>query len=145
LSLTEKAGKFVLAVGLVTVIASLSITLVGLVGSGFALSSLSFGEFGMVWLGYMPVLVPFVTLAGLLALPLSALMVKSGLNGLAAYAVIGALAGAAVSTLVFVILSIGSVTNVPVWAAVGLLPGLAAGLFWWETVIRRDRLGGAPA
>ena len=133
-----------LAVGLVSVVASLSFVVIGLIGSGLTLAALSFGEFGVLCLSYAPVMVPVVTIAGLAALPLSALMVKNGLTGIAAYAVVGTAAGAIASVLIFGRMAAGHPANLPVWAAVGVLPGLTAGLFWWQTVVRRERAG-APA
>jgi len=138
LSFPEKARKFVLAVGLVSVIASLSFVVTGLIGAGVPLRELSFGEFGMVWLGYMPFMVPVVTIAGVLALPISAVMEKAGKPGVWAYAAVGAIAGVLASIAVLWRLAlVGS--NVAAWGGVGLLPGVAAGVFWWQTVVRRER------
>jgi len=138
LSLTEKAGKFVLAVGLVSVVASLSFVVVGLIGAGVPLRELSFSEFGLVWLGYMPPMVPVVTIAGVLALPIWRVMEKSGRPGVWAYAAAGAIAGVIASvTLLWRLTLVGP--NVAAWGAVGLLPGVAAGVFWWQTVVRRER------
>jgi hypothetical protein len=138
LSLTEKAGKFVLAVGLVSVVASLSFVVVGMVGAGVPLRALSFGEFGTIWLGYMPLMVPVVSIAGVLALPISAAMAKRPHAGVWAYAAAGAIAGAIASVALLWRLALAG-PNVAAWGAVGLLPGTAAGLFWWQAVVRPER------
>ncbi|MGN6278468.1 MAG: hypothetical protein ACTHM8_07080 [Sphingomonas sp.] len=138
MSLSEKAGKFVLAVGLVTVMASLSFTLVGLIGAGVPFSALSFLDFGLIWLGYIPLMVPVVTIAGVLALPIAAAMEKSGRPGMWGYAAAGAIAGVLASTALLWRLALTG-PNIAAWGAVGLLPGIAAGLFWWQTVVRRER------
>jgi len=138
LSLTEKAGKFVLAVGLVSVVASLSFVVVGLIGAGVPLRELHFGEFGMVWLGYMPPMVPVVTIAGVLALPIWRVMETRGRPGVWAYAAAGAIAGMVASIALLWRLALAG-PNVAAWGVVGLLPGVAAGLFWWQTVVRRER------
>ena len=138
MSLSEKAGKFALAVGLVSVVASLSFVVIGLIGAGVPLRELSFGEFGMIWLGYMPLMVPVVTIAGVLALPVWAAMEKRGRPGMWAYAAAGAIAGVAASIALLWRLALAG-PNVAVWGAVGLLPGVAAGLFWWQTVVRPER------
>lgn len=138
MSLTEKAGKFVLAVGLVSVVASLSFVVIGLIGAAVPLRELSFGEFGMVWLGYMPLMVPVVTIAGVLALPVWRVMETSGRPGVWGYAAAGAIAGVAASIALLWRLALTG-PNVAVWGAVGLLPGIAAGLFWWQAVVRRER------
>ena len=137
MSLTEKAGKFVLAVGLVSVVASLSFFLVGMIGAGEELSTLSFGDFGKLWLGYIPVMIPFISVAGLVAMPISALLVKVGLANWLAFALVGAIVGAVFTTLLFASFALSS--NIPVWASVGVLPGVTAGLFWWQTVVRPER------
>jgi hypothetical protein len=93
----------------------------------------------MVWLGYMPLMVPVVTIAGVLALPISAAMAKHGRAGVWAYAAAGAIAGMVASAALLWRLALTG-PNVAVWGAVGLLPGVAAGLFWWQAVVRRERM-----
>ena len=142
MSLPEKAAKFALAVGLVSVVASLSFFMVGMIGAGEELSTLTFSDFGKLWLGYIPVTIPFISVAGLVAMPISTLLVKLGLTSWIAFVVVGAVAGAAFTTLLFASFALSS--NIPAWASVGVLPGITAGLFWWQTVVRRER-GGAAA
>ena len=138
MSFAEKASKFVLAVGLVSVIGSLSFVIVGLIGAGVPITALSFNEFALVWLGYMPLMVPVVSIAGALALPIAALMAKNPRAGLGAYATAGAVAGVVASTALLWGLALAG-PNIAAWGAVGLLPGAAAGLFWWQAVIRPER------
>jgi hypothetical protein len=124
---------------------------VGVIAAFFASFSFCFAGFAMnngsemviwemiqVFLAYWLFMLPFVLLAGLLvAMPISAMLVKYGVRGALVYAIVGGIAGVTVSCGILGGLAFEKSTHVLIWAAsIGLLPGCVAGITWWRWVDR---------
>jgi len=87
---------------------------------------------------------PITTVGLFVAIPLAVLMKKAKVTGAAAWGGVGAITGG-LASVGYAIIEAGRIPGTATLegtlavAAIGMPPGMVAGLFWWFGVIRREQ------
>jgi hypothetical protein len=141
LSVTRKLMNFAIAIVLTAFICGLMIALPPFYPNTFRDPEVALGVFFGGWIFSLPL----VALGGLLfGMPIAFALKTRKVSGYSKWPAVGAIAGALFSILIMAVVG-GLPPSAPHALAMGWLgipPGLAAGLYWWAAVGRREQIEG---
>jgi hypothetical protein len=143
LSVTRKLVNFVIAIALTAFVSGIIIALPPYYPPAFKYPDVAFGVFFTGWLFSLP----FVAVGGLVVgMPIAFAMNLMKIGGSLNWAVVGGIAGALYSLILIALLGgippSGRDALIEAW--LGFVPGVAAALYWWGMIARREREEGAP-
>ena len=144
MSATHKLMKFLIAIVLTAFVCGLTFALPPLYPNTLRYPEVALGALFAGWFFSLPL----VALGGLLiGMPIAFALNSLEVSGYPKWAAAGAIAGALYSVLAMLVIAViggASPTSLDALAMAwpGFVPGLAAGLYWWGAVARREQVEG---
>ncbi|HET7577039.1 MAG TPA: hypothetical protein VFK19_10830 [Sphingomicrobium sp.] len=143
MSVTRKLLNFLIVIVLTAFVCGIIVALPPYYPLALKYPDVAFGVFFAGWL----VSLPIVAVGGLVVgMPIALAMNSMKVGGFIKWAVAGGIAGALYSLLVLTALDgippSGSDALIGAW--LGVAPGIAAALYWWGMIARREQREGVP-